>query len=353
MTFQMGSADIERLLVTLHDKHTLYALAKDKRGFAWQELAGIIADILDFDLSLPEQELISDIFIALMKQAEQDLKLEIAKRLAREDNAPLRLVLHLAHDEIDVALPILLNSQALEPFDIDCILSATPISHWREIAKRSDLTEPLMNRLAEADDEQTDINLLENKKITLPELAMEHMARLAKDHPMLLHKLCARPELTQDIVALIYQFAGEDMKTELSYRFDLGQQPQQNIVALVDHAVNDLQPEKSHTLPPTLQDCITYLIKGRHDEFLSALSDYCGLSQTILMDCLMDVRGRKFAALCKACDIPKSAFVQIFLKTGALRRNIFIKPDDLNKALVTYNGISRNKAKLIFDKYRR
>jgi len=351
MTFQMGSADMERLLVTLHDKHRIYALAKDKRGFARQELAGIMTDILDLDLTHSEQELMSDIFISLLKQAEQDLKLEIARRLARQKSAPLRLILHLAHDEIETAAIILSQSKSLEPFDIDCILSATPISHWRAVAGRSDLTEAIINRLAEADDAQTDMKLLENRNITLPEMAMTKMAELAKDHPALLQKLSARPELTQEIVSLIYQFAGEDIKADLSLRFELKQE--REIMGVIDRSVRqktDMSVQQA--LKPGLQACLDNLNTGDHEGFLTKLGTYCNMRESVMKECLMDGRGRKLAALARACDIPKSAFVQIFLKTGALRGNIFIRPEDLNAALMAYKAITLDQAQAIFDKYR-
>ena len=62
--------EVAPLLVRLYDTHNLYALAKDKESDgACSELTTIMTDLLSIKLSEKESELITDVLLALMKQA--------------------------------------------------------------------------------------------------------------------------------------------------------------------------------------------------------------------------------------------------------------------------------------------
>ncbi|MCK6418949.1 MAG: hypothetical protein L6Q57_08470, partial [Alphaproteobacteria bacterium] len=101
------SSHVTPLLVKLYDSHKIYTLAHDKKPEARQELTKAVLELLDMDLNPREGELIADVLIALIRQAERDLRQALAERLCAMDNVPLRLVLHMANDEIDVARPVL------------------------------------------------------------------------------------------------------------------------------------------------------------------------------------------------------------------------------------------------------
>lgn len=63
------------LLVRLYDTHNLYTLAGEKQiSDACAELTTIMVDLLSIKLSDREKELIADVLLGLMKQAEKDLR---------------------------------------------------------------------------------------------------------------------------------------------------------------------------------------------------------------------------------------------------------------------------------------
>ena len=106
------------LLVQLYDSHKLYALARDPSDPARRELSGIILDLFQSDLSAREAELISDVLINLMRQIEIELRAAMAEKLARQRNIPLRVILFLAADEINVAEHVLRHSPVLNDLDL-------------------------------------------------------------------------------------------------------------------------------------------------------------------------------------------------------------------------------------------
>ena len=106
------------MLVKLHDSHKLYSLAQDKQPLAQSELSTAMAELLDMQTTPREEELIADVLIGLMRQAEIDLREALSEKLSIMENVPLRLALHIANDEISVAKPVLKNSIALGDLDL-------------------------------------------------------------------------------------------------------------------------------------------------------------------------------------------------------------------------------------------
>src|SRR5688572_4950053 len=117
LSFLDKSSGVTPLLVRLYDSHKLYRLAKDRKPFARAELTSTVSALLDVALSARETELVADVLIALMRQAEKDLRQALAEKLSILDQVPLRLVLQIANDEIDVAAPVLRNSPILGDLD--------------------------------------------------------------------------------------------------------------------------------------------------------------------------------------------------------------------------------------------
>ena len=124
LSFLDKSSDVTPLLVRLYDSHKLYGLAKDKKPLARAELMSIISDLLGMNLSPRESELIADVLIALMRQAEKDLRQALAERLSMLEKAPLRLILQISHDEIEIAAPVLRNSAVLGELDLIYIIKS-------------------------------------------------------------------------------------------------------------------------------------------------------------------------------------------------------------------------------------
>lgn len=118
------SPEIASLLVNLYDSNRLVNVGRDDRPEARAELSGVMADLLSKPLPGHEQEVIADVLIALMRQAENDVRALLAERLARLGNAPLRLILHMVNDDIRIAAPILSQSPVLSDLDLVYIIKS-------------------------------------------------------------------------------------------------------------------------------------------------------------------------------------------------------------------------------------
>ena len=103
----------------LGDVGQLYDLARDKNPRARAELTHEIGSILEADVTDREGEMVADVLVELLRQAETDLRQALSEKLSLLDNVPLRLVLQLANDEIEIAQPVLTHSPVLGEFDLD------------------------------------------------------------------------------------------------------------------------------------------------------------------------------------------------------------------------------------------
>ncbi|MGB4058291.1 MAG: DUF2336 domain-containing protein, partial [Alphaproteobacteria bacterium] len=174
------SSGVTPILVRLYDSHKLYGLAKDKEPGARAELTSAVSALLEMKLSPREGELVADVLMSLMRQTEKDLRVAISEKLSVTDNVPLRLILQISNDEIDVAAPILRNSTVLGELDLAYIIKSKSAEYWREIASRKMLSDYVMNMLADTKDFDTAMALAKNMSVKLSEHVLVVLSDLAQ-----------------------------------------------------------------------------------------------------------------------------------------------------------------------------
>src|SRR5258706_11614768 len=99
----------------------LMHLAQEPSSEKRRELLQQVTDLFLDDgaaLNPTELELGVDIVARLAGKMERDIRQNLASRLAESPNAPHRLALQLANDEIEVARPLLTGSGVLTDVDL-------------------------------------------------------------------------------------------------------------------------------------------------------------------------------------------------------------------------------------------
>ncbi len=225
------SPEVAPLLVKLYDTHSLYALAENKDSASCYELTTVMTDLMTIKLSEKESELITDVLLGLMKQAEKDLKLALAERLSSMENAPLRMILTIANDEIDIADPVLRSSPVLQDLDLLYILQSKGVSHGRAIAFRRGLSAAVIDMLAGTKDFEIAVTLCENDGINLTQRAFDIFTKMAIERKALAKPLLSREDLPQDVAGQLYQFVSDELKAVLRDRFGIGAAP---VIAALD-----------------------------------------------------------------------------------------------------------------------
>ncbi len=355
--------EVAKLLVHLYDSQRLYGLAKDDNARGRAELANVMSDLLSLDLSENERELLADILVGLMRQAEKDLRKALAQRLATMDTVPLRMVLHIANDEISVADPILKHSPVLHDVDLVYLIKSTGSDHWQSIASRKNLGETVIDTLAETKDSATAKVLVNNDAIRLTDNAMSVFTTMAKSDEDLARPLLMRPELPAGLAGKLYGYVGEALQDYIRRVFP-------NQVELVNPVVDEIvleftEVEKMEITPSTgMMAMADYMVqnneltvdamkdtlrRGQIPSFVAMFSRFSGLSALVVEEMIHQDTGQGLAIACKALGVQKSDFVNIFLLTHRVRHKgmRIVDQNALSKAIRYYERIDPKTAQNI------
>lgn len=361
LSFLDKSSGVTPLLVRLYDSHKLHSLAKDKKPLARAELTSAVSQLLEMELSPRESELVADVLIALMRQAELDLRHALAERLSTMDNVPLRVVLQIANDTIDIASPMLRNSPVLGEMDLIYIIKSKSAAYWQAIAHRKTLSEHVQNVLVDTKDFDTAVALAENLSITLTEHAVTVLADMAQGKDELAAPLLRRDEISADIAANLYKMVGQSVKQYIVDHFDIETSvlidTVDDVVLEFVDAADTLQFSPSASMMKsaerfkekgllTVSLMVGTLKRGQIQSFVAQFSKYTGLAPETVCDILLQPTGQGLAVACKAFEIAKSDFTSMYLLTNRVRnpgRMVDLK--DMNRALQYFEQIKPDVAK--------
>lgn len=351
------------LAVQLGDVEKLYELARDKKPESRALLSHEVSSILEADVTPTEGEMVADVLIELLRQAEKDLRQTLSEKLSVLENVPLRLVLQLANDEIEIARPVLKDSPVLGDMDLMYIIKSKTSEYWQAIATRKKLSEQVIDVLADTEDFETALALSENTGITLTEHAMTALSDIARDSDVLAMPLLRRSEVPSDLAMALYKYVGEEIKQFIAKNYDLDIEKVSNVVEQTvnefteDVTAEDCEPE-GHMLEAakaadsrdmlTVQGMVGTLRRGNLRSFMAQLSVYTDVPSDIVTRILMQKNGQGLAILSKAFDIEKQDFISIFMLTNKYwNKGQLIEPKEIKTAVEYYNRATPEIAKEI------
>ncbi len=359
------SPEVGRLLVRLHDRNKLYSMTESPNDSARSELTQTIVDLLSFELAPTETELIADVLMGLIEQAENNLRRALAERLAVMEGVPLRIVLKLASDDIFVADPILRKSNDLKYFDLVYILKLKDADHWQAMATRPNLPNKLIKMLVETDDLGTSINLASNKSIDLEDDIISKFLGMAQGSDDLAQSLLMRDEIRPSMVGELYQFVGDSLKAYIKENF-VGMDAIDNVI---DEVVSEFDVSADNEYLPTdamvshaetlmqqgflnSDSMMEQLKRGQIRGFIAQFSVYCGLPANVVYELLQQRTAQGMAIACKATHIAKGEFVNMYLLTSRVRGTRVISQNDLSRAVRYYDKVTEEMAKTLLNKRR-
>lgn len=322
------SPRVTPLLVQLYDSQKLNKLAEDQKPLARAELTNAVAELLEMDVSPREMELISDVLVELLRQSETDLRQALSVRLSKLDNAPFRVVLQIANDEISVASPILQHSTVLMDMDLIYIIKSQGAEYWREIAKRKSLADQVINILSKTRDVETCQNLLKNEDISIPAASVAVLQELSESNHDLRELLDVRSDLPLHVVSSMADAVASDAQDCAQSEDEKAAIAKAASAVQAEGATGELKPENTMVeaanavaergeLTPSLM--IETLRKSNFSSFAVLLSKATGLPHDKIKRIIRQPEGRAFAIVSKAVGISKQDFVAMFLLTNTLR----------------------------------
>lgn len=369
LTFMDGESKIAPLLVQLYESQRLSVLSEDAGHILRDDLTAAICELMGMQLSPREAELVSDVMISILRQAELDFRKALAERLSSLDNVPLRLVMKLAGDEIEVAQPILRKSSALSDLDLVYLIKEHGAPHWQAIAERETVSDQLMNVLVDTGDVQTAVNITNNPHVILNEYALEKIVGMAKHSDLLALPLLRRKEVSAGMAKILYQFVGQEVKKFIEDEYGVEGGEIANAVEEVLLDFVETESDESEFMPTesmkkdahrqkekgllTVKLMLDTLRRGQIRPFIAQFSAFADLGVREILDVIEQASGQGLAIICKACDIEQEDFISIFLLSNRVRNpQQMVELSGMSKAMSYYTKIDKKLAENIIKNSR-
>ncbi len=341
------------ILAQIGDVNELYNLARDRNPKSRLELSRVIGSILEADVSVHESEMVADVLINLMRQAEKDLRKVVSKQISLVDNAPLRLVLQLANDDIEIARPVLIKSNVLGNFDLMYIIKSKTAEYWQAIADREFLDSQVINILADTGDFDTALTLAKNENIELTDHALVILADIAQKSEVMAVPLLRRAEVPSEMAARLYEYVGAEIKSFINDNYDIDIQ---EVSKLVDDAVEEFVTPKAFKgfMPEdymvsaaqkfkeknmlNMSLMLSTLRLGHIRSFVAQFSVYINAPADIVCSILSQSNGQGLAVISKSNGISKQDFISIFMLSSKIwNHGHLVDMSEVQTAIAYYN----------------
>ncbi len=216
----------------------LRALSRDPAPQVRAELAGKVAQSLQSQsLRLFEIDIAVDILRMLARDLEVQVRRAVALSLCHSGTAPHDVMLRLAEDVADVAMPVLQFSKLLTDEELIQIAEhAEEVLKLVAIAKREQVSAVVSSALVNSCDEKVIHVLFKNPGATIDDATLEREWAYLSSRPLLLETLVHRSGLSVAIAEKLYASVATELKAYLASAYHLPS-------LLVEEAVEDHREE--------------------------------------------------------------------------------------------------------------
>ena len=152
----------------------------------------------------------------LADEIEVAARAQLAKRLARFDHAPVNIIHKLAFDDsIEVAGPILQESERLEPYALVANVCTKSQSHLLAISKRKSIEESVTDVLVTRGDQEVVNSVATNNGARFSDFGFLHMIQRAEGDSILAEQLGLRKDIPRQVFQQLIAKASDDVKKRL------------------------------------------------------------------------------------------------------------------------------------------
>ena len=253
----------------------------------------------------------------LADEIEVTARVQLAKRLARFDGAPVNIIHKLAFDDsIEVAGPILRGSERLEPYALVANVCTKGQSHLLAISQRKSLEEAVTDVLVTRGNPEVVNSVATNSGARISEFGFLHMIQRAEGDSILAEQLGLRKDIPRHIFQQLIAKATDDVRKRLE-----GERP--NMVEQIQSAVTDVAGALQSKFGPVSrsyfvakrvvatqhrqgnlnEDSISgYARSHRLEEVTIGLSLLCALPSDVIERAVLDKNREMLLILAKALD---------------------------------------------------
>jgi uncharacterized protein (DUF2336 family) len=161
------------------------------------------------------------VFLALVSEAERDIRARLAERLARADWVPARLIETLANDDIEVARPVIAASPLLRDEALIRLITEATLAHRVEVAQRPRLPVAVVEAALDKAEPAVLTALAGNTTAEITEPCMARMVEHAKTITAMGAPLSMHPRLSSELATALYLWVGQSLRHAIVDRFDV------------------------------------------------------------------------------------------------------------------------------------
>lgn len=354
------------------DVQELLALAREKSEQARSHLFEVMGDLFMDQariLTVQERALMVDILEKLINEVSRDIRSRLSQRLAGASNTPRELALLLAHDDIDVAAPILMQCKALHQVDLIEVIHQRSRQHMLAIAMRRDLSHQVSDALVDSGDIDVIRTLLENHDAQISEATLAYIVEQSRSIDDFQGPLVRRSDLPRELAVKMCYWVSAALRLFILDRFNIDANELDNLIepALHDEvkAVEEHKVEGSDAAERLVQELrraerltprlmIQTLRRGEVQLFEAMLAELAQLRLPLVRRLLYEDGGEGLAVMIRAIELAREEFATIFLLSRKTRPGTAITdPANLGTALAFFDKITPDNAKQVINRWQR
>ncbi|HWE06470.1 MAG TPA: DUF2336 domain-containing protein [Rhizomicrobium sp.] len=165
-----------------------------KQSAIWLSVATLFSNQAPC-LHTRERSLMRDILRRLAGTADAAQRIVLAERIADDPAVPLELVLHLVDDSIEIAVPLILRSAALDEENLLALIARADVTRKILCAQRARIGERVAAALAKSDEECVLLALVHNSTAQISTTIFEILAEKSRRFESLREPLARRSDL--------------------------------------------------------------------------------------------------------------------------------------------------------------
>ena len=315
-----------------------------------------------------ERAMTADLLVDMLREAEREDRIRVARRLSGLVEVPASLVRLLLRDHVEVAEPLLVECASLTDSDLLDCARVTDLEHRRLIAMRRGVSEILCEELIEFDEILVIETLLRNDTARFSNSAIEAVVAATRGDERLAPALLRRPELRPAHAYVLFWWSDADVRKTILQRFAVSREVLQEAAGdvfplaaaegwqdpLARKALQFIERRQRNRAAiekspfESLEAAVSAAQDGLSRETAEEISYLSGLKPMTGAKIFTDPGGEPVAILCKATGLPRQAVRALW---RGLKRPEFA-PDGsmspvLEHVLMIYDMIAVDRAQTV------
>lgn len=330
MSESQTPSPIESSLTTVSAAEWL-ALAQKKSPEGRRELFRTLEGLLvENGHSGRERTLAGEILRHLIGGMETALRKSLADKLAARADAPHALIVELANDEIEIAQPVLINSEVLRDRDLIAIIEHRTIEHQLAVTCRKTLSAAVAKALVETRNRDVIVGLINNHGAKISKSVIAYLADEAERIDQYQMPLLRRSDLPADLALRIYGYISAELRRHAVARHGVDPGAVDDALeAATAEAMDRHRPEETTTSPAeALADrlvdnetatggfLVDVLAGGDLALFEALLAKLTGLRTKTVATMIFESGGRALIILCRAAGLDAETVRQVVRLMG-------------------------------------